>query len=380
MKYCPPSAEPSPACSPVTKRDRLEETQENPSSSVRTTPKSGTGKDEFKIGSVIGLGTYGEVRRGMRVSDGQPVAIKLVDLSSFGEEATTMMTKEIKILRSLDHPNVAHVLSVANDVLHRGNWCDACACSDFKADVSGTKCALCGHGVYSHASRRERRPVLMVALELGARGELYRVIEEHGALNEPTARFFFRQLCAGLQHCHARGIVHRDVKPENLVIAHDFTLKIVDFGLAVHVPPDGLLRCGIGSLPYTAPEAYYSQLCEGQSDTQGGYHGEPADVWSCGVVLYVMLTGHHPFQRPLLRSLGSAPHLQACNHFRALMRGDGYYSTPVGGRALLSEIFVLEPSKRPNLKSIAAHTWFSGKIPEPREIEAIFHTKRANRS
>jgi len=147
---------------------------------------------------------------------------------------------------------------------------------------------------------------------------------------------YFQQLIEGIEHLHSLGISHRDLKPENLLTSDDFSLKIADFGLAslgtkmpvpATVDPANTTLAltqqhqqlqqkemetrhfsGVGSLPYSAPEAYYVQLYSGR-----GYRGAPCDLWSAAVILFVMLQGRPPFVRPLAKTHGA--HLRRCKHF-----------------------------------------------------------------
>ncbi len=362
----------------------------------------------YKLGPIIGLGTYGEVRVGGeafprrarlplrvvppplapisytarslpqvryadRISDGLPVAIKIVDLSKFETEAAEMMTREIKILRSLDHPNVIRVVEVLDSVPHVGTFCDNCACTELKATFSGT-CANCQHDAMDHLEREESRNVLMIVQELAAGGELFGLLTQ-GAFSEPLARFYFRQLIEGLSHCHSRGVVHRDLKPENLVLDASFNLKIVDFGLAA-MAPKGTVgpvvhHSGVGSQPYTAPEVYYNR----ELYSSQGYRGEPADVWSCAVILYVMLKGSPPFRRPLLKSIGSSPRLRRCPHFTALMRGRGYSRLSASAKDFLQKLFVIDPAKRLTIEQIKQDAWYVGPVPSPSRVANMVKDK-----
>uniref|UniRef100_A0A7S3ZGF4 non-specific serine/threonine protein kinase n=1 Tax=Lotharella globosa TaxID=91324 RepID=A0A7S3ZGF4_9EUKA len=282
-----------------------------------------------------------------------------------------MMTKEIKILQSLDHPNVIRVLEVLDNVPHNGTWCESCACSELKSTFNGT-CANCQHDTCDHVEEVERRDVLMIVQELAAGGELFGLLTQ-GAFQEGLARFYFRQLIAGLEHCHMRKVIHRDLKPENLVLDAAFNLKIVDFGLAAYngKGSGGIHHSGVGSQPYTAPEVYYNkELYNSQ-----GYRGEPADVWSCAVILYVMLKGSPPFRRPLLKSIGNSPRLRRCPHFSALMRGKGYNKISTSAKEFLQKLFVIDPSKRLTIKQIKDDPWFRGPVPTSQQVARMVRHK-----
>lgn len=147
------------------------------------------------------------------------------------------------------------------------------------------------------------------------------------------------------------------------MLDHDFTLKIVDFGLAANVreSADGdrmpVLQTGVGSTPYSAPEAFYAVDCKSE------YEGEPADIWSCAVILYIMLTGRPPFRRPLQRTINSS--LRRCQHFTNLLAG--YFPDVVGSEArdLLRRMFRIEPSDRPTLDEIDSHAWLQADVDVP---------------
>ncbi|CAN1341110.1 CBL-interacting serine/threonine-protein kinase 8 [Linum perenne] len=118
----------------------------------------------------------------------------------------------------------------------------------------------------------------------------------HGRLSEAEARRYFQQLIDGVDYCHSKGVYHRDLKPENLLLDSQGNLKISDFGLSA-LPPPGvtLLRTTCGTPNYVAPEVL----------SHKGYNGAVADVWSCGVILYVLITGYLPFDELDLTTLYS---------------------------------------------------------------------------
>ena len=134
-------------------------------------------------------------------------------------------------------------------------------------------------------------------------------ILDQGQLSKSAARFYFKQIVDGLKHCHDKGIIHRDLKPENMLIGSSNNLKISDFGLSYLVStPDQRLQTHCGSEKYAAPELLQSR---------DPYIGPPVDVWSCGVILYVMITSMFPFDRSTMicdtyRSVSRIPLRPSC--------------------------------------------------------------------
>nr|CAD1831512.1 unnamed protein product [Ananas comosus var. bracteatus] len=117
-----------------------------------------------------------------------------------------------------------------------------------------------------------------------------------GKLSEADSRRYFQQLIDGVDFCHTKGVYHRDLKPENLLLDSQGNLKISDFGLSA-LPDQGvsLLRTTCGTTNYVAPEVL----------SHKGYNGAIADIWSCGVILYVLLAGYLPFDEVDLTTLYS---------------------------------------------------------------------------
>ncbi|KAI9809096.1 MAG: hypothetical protein M1825_002385 [Sarcosagium campestre] len=139
----------------------------------------------------------------------------------------------------------------------------------------------------------ENRGELYLVLEYVDGGELFDYIVEVGRLREWEAIRYFRQILSGLTYCHGFNICHRDLKPENILLDGDKNIKIADFGMAALQPTGSLLNTSCGSPHYASPE-----IVKGLR-----YHGEKADVWSLGVILFVILTGRLPFDHPNVKLL-----------------------------------------------------------------------------
>ncbi|KAI4377939.1 hypothetical protein MLD38_015491 [Melastoma candidum] len=198
---------------------------------------------------------------------------------------------------------------------------------------------------------------LAIVMEYAAGGELHCRTYEVG-LSEDEARYFFRQIISGISYCHSKEICHRDLKLENTLLdmSPNPSLKICDFGFSLcslwHSQPKSL----VGTPPYIAPEVL--------SDKE--YDGKMADIWSCGVMLYVMLVGRYPFEDPDdLHNIHKV--IQKIRNVE--------YSVPENKnismecRELLSRIFIADPSKRITLAEIKSHPWFLKGLPEESATE-----------
>ncbi|ONK73429.1 uncharacterized protein A4U43_C04F31400 [Asparagus officinalis] len=194
---------------------------------------------------------------------------------------------------------------------------------------------------------------LAIVMEYAAGGELFERICSAGRFSEDEARFFFQQLISGVSYCHSMEICHRDLKLENTLLdgSPSPRLKICDFGYSksglLHSQP----KSTVGTPAYIAPEIF----------SRKEYDGKIADVWSCGVTLYVMLVGSYPFEDP------EDPR----NFRKTINRTMGIqYSIPeyvrvsTECRELLSKIFVSDPSARITIPKIKQHPWFLSKLPQ----------------
>ncbi|XP_009767128.1 serine/threonine-protein kinase SAPK2-like isoform X5 [Nicotiana tabacum] len=193
---------------------------------------------------------------------------------------------------------------------------------------------------------------LAIVMEYAAGGELFERICNAGRFSEDEARFFFQQLISGVSYCHSMQICHRDLKLENTLLDGSSTprLKICDFGYSKSSVLHSQPKSTVGTPAYIAPEVL----------SRKEYDGKTADVWSCGVTLYVMLVGAYPFEDP-----------DDPRNFRKTLTRilSVQYSIPSYVRVskeckhLLSQIFVADPEKRITMEEIKKHPWFVKNLP-----------------
>ncbi|KAI8377263.1 hypothetical protein BD560DRAFT_53062 [Blakeslea trispora] len=178
-------------------------------------------------------------------------------------------------------------------------------------------------------------------------GQLLDYIIKHGKLREKQARRFARQIVSALDYCHRNSIVHRDLKIENILITQSEQLKIIDFGLSNVYSPTQQLDTFCGSLYFAAPELLRAKH----------YTGPEVDIWSFGVVLYVLVCGRVPFDDTNLPAL----------HEKIKTGVVEDYPDHLGKDCLdlLSKIFVVDPAQRITLSAIQAHPWMNKGYEEP---------------
>ncbi|KAL6449502.1 GIN4 Serine/threonine-protein kinase GIN4 [Candida maltosa Xu316] len=210
----------------------------------------------WKLGKTLGRGATGRVLLATHQSTGQKAAVKVVSKSELQDDdhhnnntegLPYGIEREIIIMKLLNHPNVLRLYDV---------W--------------------------------ETSKALYLVLEYVEGGELFDLLVERGPLPEIEAIKYFRAA-----YCHALGICHRDLKPENLLLDASLNVKLADFGMAALESNGKLLETSCGSPHYAAPE-----IVSGLK-----YHGAASDVWSCGVILFALLTGRLPFDDENIRNL-----------------------------------------------------------------------------
>nr|ACN26527.1 unknown [Zea mays] len=184
-------------------------------------------------------------------------------------------------------------------------------------------------------------------------GELFDKIGKSGKLTEAAAHKYFQQLIGAVDYCHSRGVYHRDLKPENLLLDENENLKVSDFGLSAlseSKGQDGLLHTTCGTPAYVAPEVI----------SKTGYDGAKSDIWSCGVVLFVLVAGYLPFRAPNMMEM-----------YRKIQNGDfrcpSWFSHKL--KKLLYKILDPSPDTRISVQKIKESTWFRKGPVETRTVK-----------
>ncbi|KAL0906541.1 hypothetical protein M5K25_025043 [Dendrobium thyrsiflorum] len=255
----------------------------------------------YELGKILGHGTFAKVYHARNVKTGDSVAIKVLDKERILKSGLVAHIKrEIAILRRVRHPYIVQLF-----------------------EVMATKTKI------------------YFVMEYVRGGELFGKVAK-GRLKEDTARRYFQQLISAVGFCHARGVFHRDLKPENLLLDDKGDLKVSDFGLSAvseQMRQDGLFHTFCGTPAYVAPEVL----------SRKGYDGAKVDVWSCGVILFVLMAGYLPFHDQNVMAM-----------YRKIYKGEfrcpRWFSSDL--TKLLSRLLDTNPRTRITIPEIMENRWF----------------------
>lgn len=278
-------------------------------SGLKSTKKGNQLLGKYEFTKLLGRGSFAKVYHAVSLSDGTQVAIKVLDKSSPTITAlpADLLLREILAMRRLSHP---HILRL--------------------------------HEVLATCSR------VYLVMDYAPRGDLAQYVSgvKAGRLTEPVARRFFLQLVSALRYCHKRGVSHRDIKPQNLLLSQDGTLKLSDFGLSSlpeQIRPDGRLNTACGTPAYAAPEVMRKRA----------YDGPKADAWSCGVILFNLLSGFLPFDDRNLPLM-----------YKQMQRRDFKFPDwfSPAARRLISKLLDPNPDTRLSIEGLMNHPWFKRSL------------------
>ncbi|KAM6380749.1 LOW QUALITY PROTEIN: SNF-related serine/threonine-protein kinase-like [Pluvialis apricaria] len=261
----------------------------------------------YDLERTLGKGHFAVVKLARHVFTGQRVAVKVIDKSKLAGEAAGQLLQEVRCMKLVQHPNVVRLYEVID----------------------------------THAK-------LYLILELGDGGDMFDHIMRHeGGLAEARAKHYFAQIVHAISYCHKLHVVHRDLKPENVVFFQEQgVVKLTDFGFSNRFQPGKMLTTSCGSLAYSAPEILLGDE----------YDAPAVDIWSLGVILYMLVCGHPPFQ-------------EANDSETLTMIMDCRYTVPPHVSAqcadLISRMLQRDPKQRASLEQIEGHAWLQGVDPSP---------------
>jgi len=266
--------------------------------------------ERYEVGETVGVGGFAVVKKGKDKQTGAPVAIKVVDKSRYAT-GDNSLEREIQVLIKVNHPNCIKLF-----------------------DVYITP-----------------RKVYLVT-ELVTGGELLDRVTEKGNYTEKDAANLIKQILEGVAYLHANGIVHRDLKLENMIMMNerdDSPVKIADFGLSKFFSPETVLSTMCGSPQYVAPEVL------GVGD--GGKEYSPAvDMWSVGVILFILLSGYSPFDDDNDAVL-----------FEKIKKGTYDADDPIwenisaDAKDVVAKLLTVDSASRLSAEEALQHPWVQGK-------------------
>ncbi|KAI4200695.1 MAG: hypothetical protein LQ350_003712 [Teloschistes chrysophthalmus] len=270
----------------------------------------------YQVKKTLGEGSFGKVKLAVHRISQQEVALKIISRKKLiSRDMAGRVEREIQYLQLLRHPHIIKLYTVITT----------------PADI-------------------------IMVLEY-AGGELFDYLVKNGKMPEDKARRFFQQIVCAVEYCHRHKIVHRDLKPENLLLDAELNVKIADFGLSNIMTDGNFLKTSCGSPNYAAPEVISGKL----------YAGPEVDVWSCGVILYVLLVGRLPFDDDFIPAL-----------FKKIAAGaftmPNYIST--GAKQIINKMLRVNPVQRITVQEIRQNQWFNEDLEEylKQPVEEFYDT------
>lgn len=271
--------------------------------------------DKYVLKDLLGTGAFSQVRLAEVKDDpSHVVAIKIIDKKALkGKEDS--LENEIKVLRRLRHPNIVQLLDTYEDI---------------------------------------ERVYLVIELVTG--GELFDRIVEKGSYTEKDAADLIRQVLEAVDYMHDQGVVHRDLKPENLLYFsqdEDSKIMISDFGLS-KMEDSGIMATACGTPGYVAPEVLAQKP-----------YGKAVDVWSIGVIAYILLCGYPPFYDE-----------NDANLFAQILKGEFEFDSPYwdeisdSAKDFIRQLMCVDVEKRYTCKQSLRHPWICGNAASDRNIHS----------
>ncbi|CAI2365107.1 unnamed protein product [Moneuplotes crassus] len=287
---------------------------------------------KYKIKKKLGGGAFGQVFLSKNEETSKHVAIKIIKPEVLEKGTIDMIAKEVNILMELDHPNITRLLEA---------------------------------GFMDLSSRGKSNEVYCIALELARGGELFDFISISGAFDEDICRYYFLQLLDGIEHLHNKGISHRDLKTENILLDKHYKLKIADFGFSTTKSTNSTR---VGTSGYMPPEFYYKKT----------YSAQAADIYGIGLILFIMRSQCRPY---LNAKVDDAQYKyihrntpDAFWKYYTKRKGKDYFSEEF--KSLLNSLLCFNPCHRLSISEIREHPWTMGPVATSEEVKEEFSRRK----
>lgn len=271
----------------------------------------------------LGAGAFGEVVKAKYKPSGEFRAVKKILKSAQSKEEQEKLANEVDILRGLDHPNIIKIYEFYQD-----------------------------------------EKFFYIVTELCTGGELFDSIVASKSFTEKKAARIIQQVLSAISYCHTNKIVHRDLKPENLLLdkpGDDATIKVIDFGLSRVFDPNKKMRHKLGTVYYIAPEVLQCQ------------YDEKCDVWSCGVITFIMLCGYPPFNGQADEQI-----IKKIEKGEFNFNGKAWASVSQAAKDFITKMLVYFPERRYTAQEALADPWLTslddkniGRLDQPLVNEAF---------
>jgi len=264
----------------------------------------------------LGSGNFAVVKKCKKKETGDYFAVKIIDKAKVEDMGD--IEREVEIMGKIDHPNVIQLVEV-----------------------------------FDEAKK------MNLIMELVSGGELFDKIVSLGSFSEKKAAGVMNTLCQALSYLHDKGIVHRDLKPENILLkdkSEDADIKVADFGLARMVKANDMMKTACGTPGYVAPEVLQNK----------GYSSGAVDIWSAGVILYILLCGFPPFYEEELPAL-----------FDQILKGRYDFPSPWwdqisdDAKDLVRKMLTVDPKKRYTAVDVLKHKWIANNSDSPLDLAQL---------
>ena len=300
--------------------------------------------NNYVLLKTLGAGYNSKVKLGCNKNNGEYTAVKIIKNSNNMDSNLKAILNEAQILQQLDHPNIIKIYELSDQ----------------------------GHKIKKDGT--EKKGILYAVLELATNGEIFEYLSNTGRFSEPVTRYYFKQLIGAQDQCHSKGFAHRDLKPENLLLDDQFNLKLADFGFATLLAGKdntGKLKTILGTESYMAPEIHMKASY---------YHGILVDLFAAGIILFIMITGHPPFncakpKDPYYNMICTNRHDRFwAAHSKKKPNGEKFFTEEF--KSLINAMLAFDPTQRPSIAEIITHPWFEGQTSTSQEIYEEFKARK----